>query len=212
MCIKRVSILLAVVLVIACGKQEVGVTKIDPQFNGASSNPLKDKQDGVVIETNSPDNAVKSWWTLVDLIEVENKARCEELEKMPKPGYLSLLDKVASGDTLKVHASAKLFCSQDKYEREIQEVKAESETRALVFARIRNVTPPPAGAEVDQINEKWRKEGFRFKYLTEKTAAGWRVVQVYKYDKVNLDLGRDAWEVSYKFDDNHKYFFYVYKP
>jgi hypothetical protein len=90
---------------------------------------------------------------------------------------------------------------RDNFERDIQEVKTESETRAIVFAKITNVTPLAAGAELDSYDKKWRSEGFRYKYLVEKTSAGWKISQVYRYDESNKYVNKDPWEGLYKYSN-----------
>lgn len=70
-------------------------------------------------------------------------------------------------------------CTDDSYSKEIIEVKSESETRAIVFAKIKNNTPIPDGARPDVEDIKTREKGKNYKYVLEKDSEGWKVVQVY---------------------------------
>lgn len=74
-----------------------------------------------------------------------------------------------------------------KYWREIQEVKVETDTRAVVHALVKDITPIPAGAVPTENDKVWRAEGLRGKYLLEKTEDGWKVAQVYEFKKYASD-------------------------
>lgn len=82
----------------------------------------------------------------------------------------------------------------------------ESETRAVVFANIKNTTPIPEGAEPDENEKKYRADGFRFKYVVEKASDGWKISQVFKY----RDYGKDPWENIYQPVDKPRYPAYVH--
>lgn len=123
-----------------------------------------------------------------------------------KPAYVAYFPKVAQEDVLRTLTPKEIVCREDVYDRDIQEVKLESETRAVIFVKVKNVTPVPAGADPDEYDKQYRKNGFRFKYLVEKTSEGWKVSQVYKYDEINLKyLKKDPWEKLYKVSDKPYY-------
>lgn len=107
------------------------------------------------------------------------------------------LGQVAKGDVLAVRTPKQSECRTEVMAREIDEVKTESETRAIVFATIKNATPVPTGAVLDQIETKWRSSGFKFKYLIEKSEGQWKVAQVYRYDESNKYVNKDLWEKAY---------------
>jgi hypothetical protein len=69
----------------------------------------------------------------------------------------------------------------DTYAREILKVQNESETRAIVFAVIKNTTPPSSGAQPTEFDKRLREDGIRFRYVVEKTDKGWKVSQVFRY-------------------------------
>lgn len=159
----------------------------------------------VVIETGSPDLAVKSWWRVFDLKGKIDAEECNVNKLKEKAAYIAYFPKVAQEDVLRALTPKETVCRENIFERDIQEVKAESETRALVFVKVKNITPAPAGAEPDEYDKQYRKDGFRFKYLVEKTSEGWKVSQVYKYQEVNVILKRDPWEKPYKVREKPDY-------
>lgn len=133
---------------------------------------------GVEIDTSSPDNALKSWWRVLDHREQITSAECAKRNAE----YFALFERVAQGDPLRQYtAMEREYCAPETYEREIHEVETESETRAVIFAKIRNVTPIPAGADLSPEDRKNREDGYRYSYLLEKTAEGWKVSAVYRF-------------------------------
>lgn len=165
----------------------------------------------LVIETGSPDLTVKSWWRLLDLREKINTAECNKnVELKARPAYAAYYSKIIQADVLRALTPNGNGCLEDIYERDIQEVKTESETRAIVFAKITNTTPIPVGAEPDELDKRTRRDGFRFKYLVEKTSEGWKVSQVYRYDESNKYLKKDLWEKVYVVSDKPSYPAYVF--
>jgi hypothetical protein len=72
-------------------------------------------------------------------------------------------------------------CAPQTYSREIVEVKVESDTRAIVLAKIKATTPIPSGATPDADDLKKREEGFPYKYLLEKVGSEWKIAQIYSY-------------------------------
>lgn len=165
----------------------------------------------IVIETGSPDLAVKSWWRVFDMRAKIFADECNKRKVEEKPAYMNYYSKVAQEDMLRKLVPKNTVCELEVFERDLQEVKTESETRAIVFAKIKNVTPIPVGAEPSENEKKYRNDGFRFKYLVEKSSDGWKVSQVYRYDKMNVEyLNKDPWEPIYKSDDSPRYPSYVF--
>lgn len=70
--------------------------------------------------------------------------------------------------------------------RTIQEVKVESESRAVVIANIRNTTPIPAGAQPDKYDTERREHGELFRYVLEKSGTSWQIAEVYMRDELRL--------------------------
>ena len=86
-------------------------------------------------------------------------------------------------------------CSSDIFEREIREIKLETETRAIAFVKIRNVTPSTAAHTESQ--EESRLRGEEYKYLIERSKEGWKISQVYKYSETNKYINKELWGKEY---------------
>ncbi|NDP64788.1 hypothetical protein [Polaromonas sp.] len=197
------TVSLAISFLSACSKSPTVPTIVVPPVSSVSpassagSNPAV-AAELITIQTSSPDQAVKSWWRYLDLVEAQSSDDCKLKQAQTPPNHLKYLPQVSSGDVLAERTPKKDNCLAEVIAREIDEVKTESETRAIVFTSVRNVTPLPVGSEVDEYDKKWRTEGFKFKYLVEKVGGEWKITQVYKYDESNKYLKRDIWEKTYK--------------
>ncbi len=154
--------------------------------------------ESLVVQSSSPDQSVKSWWRYLDLVELESTTNCKKTAMDPPPSHLTYLPKIADAEVLSYRTPKQSECILDVFSRDIDEVKTESETRAIVFATIRNATPIPPGAEPDELDKKWRAAGFKYKYLVEKTGGAWKISQVYKYDEGNKYLKKDVWGKVYE--------------
>ena len=199
----------------ACQKSDVEIsppsvpaalTATAPASAAASSSTSV--ADLIVIQTSSPDQAVKTWWRYIDLIEIENNNECKKM-LLFSANHLTYLPRVSDGEVLAARTPKKDGCEADVFAREIDEVKTESETRAVVFSTIKNASPIPIGAEADDLDKKWRAAGFKFKYLVEKIGQEWKVTQVYRYDETNRILKKDPWEKLYKGNDKPRVPAYV---
>jgi hypothetical protein len=159
----------------------------------------------LVVQSESPDRSVKTWWKYLDLVELERAERCKNTSKELPPAHLKYLPKIADAELLASIIQKHDRCNQEQFSRDIDEVKSESETRAIVFATVRNATPIPAGAEANEYDKKWRETGFKFKYLVEKSGGVWKISQVYKYDESNKYLKRDVWGKVYETSSGPQY-------
>ena len=87
---------------------------------------------------------------------------------------------------------------QNQYARQIEEVKAETDSRAVAIATIR---------DTKETNETEPYEGERFKYVLEKEGQNWRVTEVFEYDK--FELRGTKWRPVYEPGESSKKFRYV---
>jgi hypothetical protein len=168
------------------------------------------QEPSLAIELESPDRAIKTWWRYLDLREQYDAQECKIAKddaKSPTQKYLRL---IAQSDVLHSLMPDEKECREDRYSREIQEVKTESETRAIVFALVKNTTPIPPGAEPDDLDKGFRRDGFRFKYVLEKSESGWKLSQVFKYEETNKILKKDVWESVYHVRSKPRYPAYVH--
>lgn len=198
----------------------VKAQKIEPTSVASAAN-MAASQATLLIELSSPDQAVKTWWRFIDMKALADMNTClKEVANAPST-YLAYLPSIAQSDVLRTFTLDPTMCSIDVYSRDIQEVKMESETRALVFALIKNISPPPLGADPDEHDSKSRQDGSRFKYVLEKTSQGWKVSQVFKYSDINHQINEnirgfskrgklDVWESVYRRSDKPRYPSYVF--
>lgn len=180
--------------------------------NAGTQTAVQSPSPALEIDTSSPDNALKSWWRVLDHREQVTSAECAKRNIQSTPEYFPLFERVAQGSPLRQYtAMEREYCTPETFEREIQEVKTESETRAVVFAKIRNITPIPAGTDPSPEDRKNRADGYRYRYLLEKSAQGWKVSAVYRFDALNAKykIG-EPWEPLYANDSTPTYPSFVY--
>jgi len=180
---------LAVAALTGCNEEKTATPATQPTVAGASaasaastssapeSQTVSDPPE-LVVDTRSPDMALKSWWKVLDLREAEQTDQCRLAYAEHKFKYRQHVAQVATGE-IRAYLEKPAHCTLDVFRREIQEVKAESETRAVVFVKIMNATPIPEGAVMDDYSKKQRETGARYKYIVEKTAEGWRIAEIY---------------------------------
>jgi hypothetical protein len=130
------------------------------------------------LDTSSPDRAVRSYWLVWDALQLDDtsfagaQALRSERVALVDSAWRRVLDGAAWAEQ-----SEPIDLTISRYDREIVEVKAESETRAIVIARIRNATPIRAGYTLSETEAGERRDGETVRYVTERFAGGWRVVQ-----------------------------------
>ena len=90
-------------------------------------------------------------------------------------------------------------------EREIVAVQVETETRAVVIAKIRATTPVPSGVTLTERESSQRRDGFPYKYVLEKAKDGWKIEQIYTKDIISSD-----WEPMFKENPRQYVASYVY--
>lgn len=173
------------------------------QINAVPDTAAKVPQQATLqIDLSSPDRAVKTWWDFIDARSAESHAECLVMfaqDQKDKTRLRWSADKLVYGAVLhEYEARQKSGCREpNKFSREILEVKVESETRAIVFAHVKNVTVPDPRSVPSEFDLKRRDEGVKSKYLLEKTAAGWRVAQVYESNRYKLKASEPDWNAIY---------------
>lgn len=162
-----------------------------------------------VIDISTPDKALKSYWQMKDFLRKADSdwrmAQDSEFIKA-RAEFNSDARKLMTGDVLSDYLEDEIKNWQLKqYDREIVDLKQDTESRATVIAKIRNSTPVPEGAIVTDSDLKKRKEGKKFKYVLEKEADGWRVSQVYEYDEFRIRYeGKDPWKKIFQTEKSQR--------
>jgi hypothetical protein len=122
---------------------------------------------------NSPDITVKSWWSAKDAWVKVAMAQCESSGDLMKKIQNNM--ETLAGPEIKTSIDCN---SVEKYDRKIEDVQVQSDTRAVVQARVRNVTPPDPGADTDSEHQRIKDLGDQIRYVLERKDAndGWKIV------------------------------------
>jgi len=158
---KRIVLpVLAICLVFAgCDKQAASPAQAGLEQAANAMRALKPKQ-------NSPDMTVKSWWEAKDALMQVNEAACQAFFSIANDAGKELSQLAAPDFTITRDCSR-----SEKYQRTIENVQIQSDTRAIVLARVRNITPPDNGASTDSHEQKIKDEGSALRYTLERADA-----------------------------------------
>jgi hypothetical protein len=191
-----VTTVLACLLIVGCqpSHQPAGAKK-----SGSPVAPI------LVVDTSTPDRALKSYWQARDVIQKitadMNAAHYAQIQTVVnKIGFDA--KKLMTGDVLSTEQEIDKLRHgslwEEKYSREILDIRLDTGSRATALVKIRNSTPIPVGIVVSDEDKRRREEGERFKYILEREADGWKVAQVYLFDKYSVrDDGKDPWRNVY---------------
>lgn len=209
--------LLACVALAACGGGQGGAAKSEAVVAEtakarAEASPAKDssevslKEMGLQIAKgthldfsnepmDSPDNAVKAWWKWWDAREALGEKFCIVRNEAFQEAEKTTLMRVVTADAASRLGSSTSVCKRDTFRRTIDEVKKESETRAIVFATIYNAAEPPPGTEESVLQEA--KKGRKFKYVVERVDGRWLIADVLARSLVARE-NEDLWDRLYR--------------
>lgn len=179
---RKVLLIVPLLLLSACSNQSEGTS---PSHTKATPERRVD------LQLSSPDQSVKTWWKIRDLSEVADEKFCRKRQVDYKSSQDYEYVKAVSTGVVAASAEPLPYaCKVKTFSRDIQEVKVESETRAVVLARIKATTPLPAGIALDSHESKWRDEGELYKYVLEKVGKEWKISQIYTFE----NRGNDPWK------------------
>ncbi|WP_099601868.1 hypothetical protein [Pseudomonas sp. 2995-1] len=148
----------------------------------------------IEVANNSPDAAVKSWWHIKDMSRPMYTEFCKHNQKVASP-YFSKLSQLAASEFIDEGE-----CGSTPpltFDRQITKVEVQSDTRAVVLARIKNTTPPDPGAVLDADAKKTKEAGEPFQYVLERkdVNSGWKITKVSSMPSYAKDW-RDAYPKS----------------
>ncbi len=124
------------------------------------------------VDVSTPDRALKSYWAAQDF----RRAQQAKLETK----QLGLLNKVATDDVYRFHHRHTMAMPEgEKISGEIIEVKNDSDTRSVIVAKLRNVTPPPKDVQLTNSQQQIRDRGELFRYVMVREPDGWKVGEVW---------------------------------
>lgn len=139
--------------------------------------PLPDS--AFALDLSTPDRALRTYWhikSMADTIGAPVDTTAARYQNWQRAD--TVLARIYGGDALAEYRRNHEPSVRHRYHREILAVEPESETRATVLARIRNVTPVPPAVVPDEFSARRRAEGDVYRYVFERDAEGWKLVQV----------------------------------
>ncbi|TXI03113.1 MAG: hypothetical protein E6Q76_14295 [Rhizobium sp.] len=174
--IRLLAILLVCLTLTACKLTEDDDSPQDASAQ-CPSKPSNAGIDKIAIDRSTPDRALKSYWALKDAISVQqglqwNRAAMEANASMDRLGLAASPEIVAEKMVLRERGY--------RFERELLEVRAESETRAVASARMRNITPVPTGITLSEAEQLQRLSWHPYRYVLGKDQKGWRVEEIWE--------------------------------
>ncbi len=141
------------------------------------------------IDLSTPDKALKSYWAVLDWGLSPTS--------MPTPEQLAAMKRIS--DTFnrvvgpEMARPARVERDQEVFERDIMQVSVETASRAVILARVRNVSPIPDGVEATARDLKKREDGDPYRYVIEKIGDDWRVTEVWEQG-----YGSSGWSRTFR--------------
>lgn len=163
-----------------------------------SSTPTTAETPAPTIDRTTPDKALRSYWAMRDYTAAQLHGVAREYMRKSAEIYSGL--NVVAGVDLVRGLTGKIE-PPESFTRDILEVKVESDSRAVIDTIVRNSTPVPPGAEPTAYGERARRFGERFRYVLDKEAEGWRVVEIWDWD----DILTKNWNKRYPKEDRPYY-------
>lgn len=148
------------------------------------------------INLETPDNAVKSWWRVIDAKDALDIDLCNYRKNKVTALYKAQSD-LTTGNTQEYFKNGH-DCHKDDYSRRIEKVNIETETRAIVFANVKNITPVPEGVKIYNFSKNDAKNGVAFKYVLTKENGKWLIEEMYRYNSSHAILKEDPWSRYYE--------------
>lgn len=174
--------LVAVALLVGCGNQTSGSGAPVSKAEQAADMPPPP-----IIDTTTPDKAVKSLWATIDW----TKAFVHAKGSRQLTAEEVTLKKLQAQLSVPAIASPKIEKTQlEQYSRDILKADVETESRAIILAQIKNVTPLPADAVLGKYELRAREQGARVKYVLEKNAGNWQISEAWEWKDYNNEWGK----------------------
>lgn len=149
------------------------------------------------IDISTPDKAVKSWWALVDAKADFKFKECTQALNAGQAALLQAQLRLSTG-AITNYLQQDKKCTLYTYDRRIDRVDVETESRALVVATIKNSTRPKEGQSIVSNGPDRATVGVEYRYVLSREDDGWRVDDIYQYDEVYKLMGHDPWKQEYQ--------------
>jgi hypothetical protein len=176
----------------------------EPKETSAANSAMPELEPLPEISKESPDSVVRSYWALMDW----------SVRNTPKGLRVNMASGVREYSVARMALGGGEFAAvneqQDRMmetffengsperiqQRDILEVKSESETRAVVTTKMKNITPLPPNYELPEFWKKRRDFGQEVRYIVEKIKGEWRLTQAWYRDNPDDAEWQKAWEVK----------------
>jgi hypothetical protein len=176
---RSVTTVLLATLTYGCGGDDAGPAR-------AADRQVVNLDSIFTLDLSTPDRALREHWRLDDLANASNLEQDSTSEEGQfSKRWFAARRSLTTGEALEALATE---AEPETFSREVLDVDLQTETRAVVLARIRNTTPIPPGAVVSDSDLKARREGAEFRYIFEKDQAGWKLSQVQRRQETVEDI------------------------
>lgn len=146
------------------------------------ASPASPRPAAPKVDLSTPERALESYWARQGWYRgLAHDAFDQAKRKLP--AAREVYGAVATGNELKLQTSFAQY-PHEVLDRKIEGTRHETESRAVLLARLRNVTPVPEGAKPAPWEVERREKGAVFRYVLEKEPAGWKVAQIWQHDDV----------------------------
>ncbi len=132
------------------------------------------------IDISTPDKAIATYWGVVDAARNQAQSTIGRNFREFRKEQDAMLSKVMTSKALP-KPSNPVF---ETFARDITSVDVETESRAVIVARIRNTTPLPTGAALSDYAKQARETGDQYKYVLEKDSTGWKVAEIWVFEPI----------------------------
>ncbi|MDR7232269.1 hypothetical protein J2X45_003375 [Caulobacter sp. BE264] len=162
------------------------------------------------MDLSTPDRALKSQWAYADWYRASSCTVRNELvkgETAEAKRFGILVRPLPPADTLTGAAKESFLaaraltesCKPDVLRREINEIKTETESRAVAFYTVYDETPIPEGYSLSEYSKEDATTGDRFKVVLTKVEGKWLVedyARFFVYDKSWLSMTSKPREIA----------------
>jgi hypothetical protein len=133
------------------------------------------------VDISAPQQAVESYWLLLDWYHGRLIATQRRPQQNPPPPQLPhLMSAVATSEVLA--SFAQRAATTDRLERRFETVLEQSESQAVVTARVKNLTTDAATVLPTPV-ELFDEAPGRLRYVLRKEPDGWKVAEVWRTDE-----------------------------
>lgn len=169
-----------------CSKKEsVSDRAEDPAYRD-----LQQRLVSIKLDRQSPESFLKSVWAYQDgMAKLNCYPDTSERKQTAEDKFVTSSDKYIDDSFVGISKEVRDYSnsvktpdeclvSLNQYDRHIDDIEMQGETRRVVTVTIHNVSPIPQGASADQYDQQERAKGSKIRYEFVKTGDEWKIEQV----------------------------------